>query len=198
MNNPETDPKPEIEIQLEAGGDCPSASCSASLILCADQETMDRVLTRLQPYQRAILDAPKYSAIRRLKESPYTRPWEIVEALADKSIKPEVGETLEYLWPGYDGEGQWRRCTITKITEGQSWTKLHERTYWGIDHKDNPPHEGPLHVRAFRRLQVVESGKSLDDLADNWERAGFLDVATVLRNLRQNAQGDSQSPAKNL
>lgn len=28
MNNPETNPKPETEIQLEAGGDCPSAPCS--------------------------------------------------------------------------------------------------------------------------------------------------------------------------
>lgn len=29
MNNPETDPKPENKVQLEAGGDCPSAPCSA-------------------------------------------------------------------------------------------------------------------------------------------------------------------------
>lgn len=36
MNNPETDPKPENEIQLEAGGDCPSAPCSA-LQKCADR-----------------------------------------------------------------------------------------------------------------------------------------------------------------
>lgn len=164
-----------------------AADCSASLVVCADQETMDRVMPRLQPYQWAILNAPKVIRLNGGRVKQYTpRGWEIKEAAADKSIKPEVGETLEYLWDGYQGEGQWRRCTITKIVEGQSWTKLHERTYWGIDHKDKTPHEGPLHVRAFRRLQVVESGKALDDLADNWERAGFVDVATVLRNLRQN------------
>ena len=79
------------------------------------------------------------------------RGWEFKEADADKSIKPEIGETLEYLWDGYQGEGQWRRCTITKIVEGQSGPRLHERMYFGIDHNDRHPREGILHPRAFRR-----------------------------------------------
>jgi len=40
------------------------AACSAYLVVCADQDAMDRVMDRLQPYQKAIIDAPKYSAIR--------------------------------------------------------------------------------------------------------------------------------------
>lgn len=118
---------------------------------------MDRVMPRLQPYQWAILNAPKKIRINcgRLKQY-VPRGWEIKEAAADKSIKPEVGETLEYLWDGYQGEGQWRRCTITKIVEGQSWTRLHERMYYGIDHDDKRPREGVLHPRAFRQNDPVD------------------------------------------
>lgn len=58
MNNPETDPKPENEIQLEAGGDCPSAPCS-TLLVCADDETKASVLDRLQPCQKAIVEGAK-------------------------------------------------------------------------------------------------------------------------------------------
>lgn len=82
------------------------------------------------------------------------RPWQLVADAADKTITPTVGETLEYLWDGYRGEGQWRACTITRIDEGQSWTRLHSRMYWGIDRADRHPREQILHPRAFRRANV--------------------------------------------
>lgn len=40
-------------------GDSITASCSASLIVCADEKTQESVMDRLQPYQWAILNAPK-------------------------------------------------------------------------------------------------------------------------------------------
>ena len=92
------------------------------------------------------------------------RPWQELAAKADKTITPTVGETLEYLWDGYRGEGQWRSCTITRIDEGHSWTRLHGRMYWGLDHADRHPREQILHVRAFCRKQprVIET-------LDQWE-----------------------------
>jgi hypothetical protein len=82
------------------------------------------------------------------------RPWQELATHADKTITPTVGETLEYLWDGYRGEGQWRSCTITRIDEGQSWTRLHARMYWGFDHADRHPREQILHPRAFRRTNA--------------------------------------------
>lgn len=81
------------------------------------------------------------------------RPYEMIAAAADKTIMPQEGETLEYLWPGYNGQGQWRKCTIIRWIEGHQWN-LHGRLYIGIDHNDKIPKEQLIKPLAFRKTTV--------------------------------------------
>lgn len=71
MSNPKTDPKPEIEPQLEAGGDCPSASCSPDDFpsLRAYWNHMDQFATDYRtPEELAALEAmhAQYVALTKL------------------------------------------------------------------------------------------------------------------------------------
>ena len=62
--------------------DCPSAPCS-TLVVCADDETKARVMDRLQPYQKAIVTAQKYSAISGAKKAAYASPWRHIGELGE-------------------------------------------------------------------------------------------------------------------
>lgn len=54
-----------------------------SIIVCADEETMASMLDRLQPYQKTIVTAPKYSAISGARRATNESPWRHIGELGE-------------------------------------------------------------------------------------------------------------------
>ena len=63
------------------GDSCPPP-CS-TLLVCADEETKASVLDHLQPYQKAIVTAPKYSPIEWAKKALNASPWRRIGELGE-------------------------------------------------------------------------------------------------------------------
>jgi len=54
-----------------------------SIIVCADDETKASVLDHLQPYQKAIVTAPKFSAVSGAKKAANASPWRRIGELGE-------------------------------------------------------------------------------------------------------------------
>ena len=72
-----------------------------SIIVCADEKTMASVLDRLQPYQKAIVTAPKYSPIKWAKRVLNASPWRHIGELGEIAYM-EDGSHRWKLWAGYE------------------------------------------------------------------------------------------------
>ena len=165
-----------------------------SIIVCADEETMASVLDRLQPYQKAIITAPKYSAISGARKAINAPPWRHIG---------ELGE-IAYMEDGsrrWTLKGDWETMKIFLVYMANGDVQTHFAYIDGDDgmlRDCNGDDVGWLWCDAEyfmdvpkRPSLVVHSGSSLGDLANNWEAAGFHDVAEVVHSLHN----ISKSPA---
>lgn len=67
----------------------------------AEEETMASALDRLQPYQKAIVTAPKYSAISGARKAVNASPWRHIGELGEIAYM-EDGSHRWKLWSGYE------------------------------------------------------------------------------------------------
>jgi len=72
-----------------------------SIIVCADEETMASMLDRLQPYQKAIVTAPKYSSISGANKAANASPWRHIGELGEIAYM-EDGSIRWKVWAGYE------------------------------------------------------------------------------------------------